>query len=357
MAEHSTIEWTGATWNPITGCSVLSPGCKRCYAMGLAGTRLKNHPSRAGLTQDTKAGPVWTGEVRFNEGWLDQPLRWKRPREIFVCAHSDLFHENVPFAWIDRIWAVMALADRHTFQVLTKRSARMREYLIDHSQARADGRGNALLALGYSGPMEAFMWPLPNVHLGVSVEDVERSARVLDLLETPAAVRWVSYEPALEYVDFRSLCTGHYFVDALAGLKYHDAPEDGPPGATAPCARLDQVVMGGESGRDARPMHPKWPRWTARACAETGTPFFFKQWGAWREAGPDDEFDTSRGRAGSPPALIVDPFDATVHCFLPDRPNPDLRVMLQVGKKAAGRLLDGVEHNGRPSLHTQGARA
>ncbi len=126
MSDNSKIEWTDATWNPVTGCSVLSPGCANCYAMGLAGTRLAQHPSRAGLTTASKAGPVWNGQVRFNEAWLTQPLTWKRPRMIFVCAHGDLFHENVPDEWIDRVFAVMALARHHTFQVLTKRAARMR---------------------------------------------------------------------------------------------------------------------------------------------------------------------------------------------------------------------------------------
>ena len=110
MAENTKIEWADATWNPITGCSVTSPGCTNCYAMKLAGTRLQHHPSRAGLTVPSKAGPVWTGEVRFNEQWLTQPLQWKRPRRIFVCAHGDLFHENVPDEWIDKVFAVMALA-------------------------------------------------------------------------------------------------------------------------------------------------------------------------------------------------------------------------------------------------------
>lgn len=131
MSDNSSIEWTDATWNPVTGCSVVSPGCTNCYAMGLAGTRLRNHPSRAGLTIDTKAGPVWNGEVRLNEQWLTQPLKWKRPRTIFVCAHGDLFHEGVPDEWIDRVFAVMALAPQHTFQVLTKRAKRMREYCSD----------------------------------------------------------------------------------------------------------------------------------------------------------------------------------------------------------------------------------
>jgi len=110
MADNSKIEWTNATWNPITGCSVVSAGCKNCYAMKLAGTRMRHHPSRAGLTVKTKEGPVWNGQVRLNEEWLNLPLRWKKPRRIFVCAHGDLFHENVPDEGLDWVFAVMALA-------------------------------------------------------------------------------------------------------------------------------------------------------------------------------------------------------------------------------------------------------
>ena len=135
MADNSKIEWTDATWNPITGCSVTSGGCRLCYAMKLAGGRLKNHPSRAGLTIDTKNGPVWTGEVRLNHEWLDQPIRWGRQRQVFVCAHSDLFHPDVPDDWIDTIMGVMWAClygrneqDGHIFQVLTKRAQRMRDY-------------------------------------------------------------------------------------------------------------------------------------------------------------------------------------------------------------------------------------
>jgi len=136
MADNTKTEWTDATWNPITGCSVVSNGCKHCYAMKLAGTRLQHHPSRAGLTVDTKNGPVWNGEVRFNGLWLDQPLHWKRPRMVFVCAHADLFHEAVPDEWIDKVFAVMALASQHTFQVLTKRPERMLKYLTSAGLVR-----------------------------------------------------------------------------------------------------------------------------------------------------------------------------------------------------------------------------
>ena len=110
MADGTKIEWTDATWNPITGCNVVSPGCTNCYAMKLAGGRLRHHPSRVGLTEASKSGPVWNGKVRLNADWLDQPLRWAKPRRVFVCAHGDLFHEFVPDEWIDGVFAVMALA-------------------------------------------------------------------------------------------------------------------------------------------------------------------------------------------------------------------------------------------------------
>ena len=167
MAVNTKIEWADATWNPITGCSLVSPGCVSCYAMRLAGGRLQHHPSRAGLTQPSKAGPVWNGAVRFNEQWLRQPLQWRRPRRIFVCAHSDLFAEGVPDAWIDRVFAVMALAPQHTFLVLTKRPERMRRYLTDASaycrvRHAADPLREWRPALGriaINDPRSAAWWP------------------------------------------------------------------------------------------------------------------------------------------------------------------------------------------------------
>lgn len=341
MAEHSHIEWTDATWNPVTGCSVVSPGCANCYAMRLAGMRLRDHPSRAGLTQDTKAGPVWTGKVRLNEQWLDQPLRWRRPRRIFVCAHGDLFHEGVPDEWIDRVFAAMALAPQHTFQVLTKRAARMRAYLSDPAQCvrlipiaqelRWQGKTNATsVALG---------WQLPNVWLGVSAErQAEADARIPDLLATPAAVRFVSAEPLLGAVDLGNVRPPErYEIDALRG---HDADQN------LPCERLDWVIAGGESGPGARPAHPDWFRALRDQCAAAGTPFFFKQWGSWL---PDRMLESADKRG------IIMRADGT----LPT--DPDVERMMSgtfdfagwqhfafIGKKAAGARLDGVEHRAFP---------
>lgn len=328
MAEHSLIEWTDATWNPITGCSVVSPGCTNCYAMRLAGTRLRHHPSRAGLTIDSKAGPVWSGQVRLNTKWLDQPLKWKCPRMIFVCAHGDLFHEEVPDEWIDLIFAVMALAPQHTFQVLTKRAERMREYMQPHSRRRADSLGEKVMRLGYTGPLEALRWPLPNVWLGVSVEDQKRAdERIPQLLWTPAAVRFLSCEPLVGPVDFHK--TGASLPEA-ASFRRH-----------LPLLFVDWVIAGGESGPGARPMHPAWVRLLRDQCARAGVPFFFKQWGAWKhmpERSHVRDFLPEEGQR--------------VHSQM-DGVRPAL--MFNIGKKAAGRLLDGVEHNAMPGWHGEAA--
>lgn len=200
MADNTRIEWCDATWNPIVGCSVVSPGCTNCYAMRLAGERMRHHPSRVGLTEASKAGPVWNGQVRLYKPALDQPLDWRRPRRIFVCAHGDLFHEAVPDEWIDRVYAVMALAPQHAFIVLTKRAKRMRDYLSDALD------GIEVERWRIAGPQPALerQWPLPNVWIGASAEDQERAdLRIPHVLATPAALRLVSLEPLLGPVDIR----------------------------------------------------------------------------------------------------------------------------------------------------------
>lgn len=416
MSDGTKIEWTEATWNPITGCSVTSPGCTNCYAMKLAGTRLRNHESRAGLTVNTKAGPVWTGEVRFNEQWLDQPLRWKRSRMIFVCAHGDLFHENVPEEWIDRFFAVMALCPQHTFQVLSKRSDRMRKYLahtdvqlridsemrqiIDERVDPLNRRSDDLRAVA---PDVEESWPLPNVWLGVSIEDQARAdERIPDLLATPAAVRWLSCEPLLGPVDLSEwmICP-----NARDGLSM-----DPSTGGYECCTQCDftgiglcpdWVVVGGESGPGARPMHPDWARSLRDQCAAAGVPFFFKQWG---DHLPGEIFhpESKRG-AGAVHWLDgtdeyngehIDFTTAIIGKHVPDgcpvhanerqqiadkgwidanaagiyardcaRPacqqaarycrgddKPWLTVARRVGKKNAGRSLDGVQHDGMPEV-------
>lgn len=245
----TSIEWTDAVWNPTVGCSVLSPGCTNCYAMRMAG-RLEamGNAIYRGHTIKTKAGHVWNGKVgASNHRQMIAPLPWKKPRRVFVNSMSDLFHEDMPDEVIDQVFAVMALCPQHTFQVLTKRSGRMREYLSD--------RG-AILRWIHAAPPKAanpdVRWrnPLPNVHLGVSVEDRERATRIDDLRGTPAVIRFLSLEPLL---------------DSMEGVRF---------------TGIDQVIVGGESGPGARPNWVPNVRAIVRQCREDGAAPFVKQLGA-----------------------------------------------------------------------------
>jgi protein gp37 len=347
MADKTKIEWTDATWNVITGCSVVSPGCKNCYAMKLAGTRLKHHPSRAGLTIEGPAGPVWNGVVRFNGHWLRQPLGWKKPRMIFVCAHGDLFHESVLDDWLYRVYAVMAIAGWHTFQVLTKRAKRMAEFTrelctpagFERLEAAARSLGHTLKFDG----TKTVALPLPNVWHGVSVEDQTRAnERIPHLMSTRSAIIWVSAEPLLGPVDLTRIMRSSqnsewvYCDNALTGMC---STQVGQHKSRA----IDWVVVGGESAYDARPMHPDWAYALLNQCTEAGTAFLYKQTGAWVSAG-DPTFGTVKGRVAyiDRTGAFLDP--------PPQDENADCLTVVHVGKKAAGRLLAGVEHNGFPEV-------
>lgn len=346
MADNTHIEWTNTTWNPIVGCSLASPGCTNCYAMRTAGTRLAHLPKYDGLTQPSKAGPVWTGKLVLAEKALLEPLRWKTPRMVFVNSMGDLFHEDCPDEWIDQVFAVMALCPQHTFQVLTNRSARMREFLSKPFFRRRVQLHCAEIGLQITGKRmsdqaaeeaEEFValsteqWPLPNVWLGVSVEDQQRAdERIPDLLATPAAIRWISAEPLLRPVDltkpFYRHSTGYEMQGYLRDKAEHDDFRYW-------AEKLDWVVAGGESGKHARPMHPDWVRSLRDQCAAAEVPFFFKQWGEWApEPDVGRSFEEHRAR-GARDLMIM---------------KPDLQGMELVGKKRAGRLLDGVEHNAMP---------
>jgi len=325
VADKTKIEWCDASWNPIRGCSVVSEGCRHCYAMQVAARFSGKGQAYEGLAYRNESGAHWTGKVRLVEEHLNDPLRWKLPRRIFVNSMSDLFHENVRDETIDRLFAVMALAPQHTFQILTKRPERMRDYL--RNKARQDSIGQAAydyyeeLFSGAPDCGEGFRylhWPLPNVWLGVSVED-QRSAneRIPLLLQTPAAVRWLSIEPLLDKVDL-----------------YEAFPALGCSNDERSLSDIHWIVVGGESGAGARPMHPDWARRLRDQCVAAGVPFFFKQWGGWvlRDASNGDiPFERCKIYAG-------DDADSVTLC--------------PVGKKRAGRLLDGREWNEYPDVHT-----
>lgn len=377
MADKSKIEWTDATWNVLTGCSPVSEGCRNCYAAELAMTRLKTHPSRKGLARCNAAGvAAFTGEVRWNEEWLTQPLHWRKPRRIFVCAHGDLFHEAVPEAWIDQVFAVMALAPQHTFIVLTKRPERMRAYL---TAARADDIFNgpmiaiieAARAIRHQPLYNMTDWPLPNVWLGVSVEDqASADERIPLLLDTPAAKRWVSAEPLLGALDLTMIClmkqqpNSHragIHINALrgryceSGVIYKgdwDVTQPAPPDTER--RKLDWVVVGGESGRPARPMHPDWARRLRDQCAAAGVPFFFKQWGEWADSTDvdpipqcvEDFIFKASGQVLGAGGRVGRKMHGMVEVNWREQGGA---WMSRVGKKTAGHLLDGVEHRAFPT--------
>ncbi|MFG1370741.1 phage Gp37/Gp68 family protein [Xanthobacter oligotrophicus] len=389
MADRTGIQWTDATWNPIVGCSLTSPGCTNCYAMRMAARIEAMQPGShyAGTTMPGKVGPVWTGKMALApDHILTQPLRWRRPRTIFVNSMGDLFHEDVPDEWIDRVFAVMAMCPRHEFQVLTKRSDRMRAYVSEvretwcKSGPPTPGSDRIYeAALAVTGeewlPGTPSQWPLHNVWLGVSAEDQRRAdERIPDLLATPAAIRFVSCEPLLgpirldrieAWADKFDDCGGHpdphwpldthdwTWLNALEGRYEAEARSpagerlgDVDVGLLWDGGKLDLVIVGGENG--PRPMHPDWARSLRDQCAATGTAFFFKQWGSWEpavdreRADPDWRLDYRHkfGDAGATKWLNL----AGGCGFHGER----FHVMRRAGKARAGRLLDGREHNDLP---------
>lgn len=252
----SKIEWTEETWNPTTGCRMVSPGCTRCYAIKEAHRMASNPIPRiatayAGTTTRQKAGINWTGQVNCLEDRLEAPLYWRKPRRVFVNSMSDLFNELVPLDFIRRVFDVMGRARQHTFQVLTKRSGRLAELAPE------------------------LVWH-PNVWMGVSVENQHYTSRIEDLAKVPAAVRFLSIEPLLGPIENLPLKSIHW------------------------------VIVGGESGPKSRRMEGGWARSIRDQCQEAKVPFFFKQWGAFNEQGQ------------------------------------------RVGKRNAGRLLDGQRWDGMP---------
>jgi protein gp37 len=334
----TTIEWTDASWNPVVGCTEISPGCANCYAARLAATRLRNTPQYKDLAQvlprshgnPNPTRTQWFGEVRFLPERLEEPLHWRKPRKIFVCDMGDLFHESVPDEVIDQIFAVMALAERHTFQVLTKRPERMKDYI-----ARVlDSPGAVVQAMRrITNQWEALpAWPLPNVVCMTSVENQHfADERIPLLLATPAVVRGISAEPLL----------GPVFLESPIRQWQRDHQMENR------VTSLDWVVCGGESGPNARPMHPDWARSLRDQCVAAGVPFFFKQWGEWIHV---SQIEAAMSKAE------IDALSMNTVCRDEKRGTPDLDgISFKVGKKRAGRLLDGRAWNEfpKPKLLTE----
>ena len=333
MARNSKIEWCQDSWNPLRGCSRVSAGCQHCYAERVAARFSGPGMPYEGLIHHATKG--WNGKVQLVPEVLGQPWHWVKPRRIFVNSMSDLFHESVPFEYIAAVFWVMSVTTRHTYQVLTKRPARMLEFfrwVADYDEGcfqddrigDVAGENPAIQALGWTparggrggydncGPG----WPYQNIWLGVSVENQETAdERIPLLLQCPAAVRWLSCEPLLGPIDLLETPAGDIMCRCSGCMEITRS------------TRIDWVVAGGESGTGARPMHPDWVRSLRDQCASAGVPYFFKQHGEYvsvsEVAGQGEHFKF-----------------------------PDGATVRRAGKKLAGRLLDGVEHNAYPAVRS-----
>lgn len=272
MSDNTGIEWATASWNPIAGCRRVSRGCEHCYAERMA-ARLQAMGVR-GYEGVVNEGGRWTGRVGVIPALLEQPLKWRRSRRIFVNSMSDLFHEDVPFLFADRVFSIMAVAAQHKFVVLTKRPERMCSYMQDRDWGDEYNR----LKGGEYALAGEIVTPLPNVALGVSVEDqATADERIPLLLQTPATCRVVSYEPALGPVDFDAIrkssatISDDMFFATLSG-------KFGYSGAMIHnINRIDWIICGGESGPGARYMNPEWAISARDQCEAAKVPFFFKQ--------------------------------------------------------------------------------
>lgn len=309
---RTKVEWCArpgtipTSWNPVTGCSKVSEGCKFCYAERMA----RRLAGRHGYPEYPHHF-----DVTLHPDRLEIPLRWEKPRTVFICSMSDLFHEDVETDWIAHIWGVMMKAEQHIFQVLTKRPARMLQFVRDE-----------------------VMVPFPNIWLGITAEN-QRTAdeRIPLLLQTPAAVRFVSCEPLLGPIDLSNIVVhGDYepaktIYNLIKGSR-HDIDVDGfGVGAPLPC-RISWVIVGGESGPGARPMHPDWARSLRDQCQTAGIPCFFKQWGAWAPYIESSFVGEVTGHKVLPSGTFGEFGDGDASIG-----------MSRVGKKHAGRLLDGKE--------------
>lgn len=357
MGQTTGIEWTEATWNPIRGCSRVSEGCRNCYAETVANRFKGPGEPYEGLIAK---GGQWNGNVTVAWHKLDEPCRWTRPRMIFVNSMSDLFHPAVSFDLVAGIFGIMAAASWHTFQILTKRPERMLEFFqwLDRQPERrlydtvelqerfpgSDWRPfflaqRAAETLPESGEGLRVdikgQWPLSNVWLGVSVEDqAAADERIPQLLETPAAIRWISAEPLLGPIDIdqflyrgdRGLVESDPFAAAMLSAGESDGTAWVRPA-------IDWVVAGGESGTCARPMHPQWVASLRDQCQAAHVPFLFKQWGEWA---PEIECATVRGTES---ALYLEIDGTTRPAATGARGNA---VTIQRnGKKLTGRKLEG----------------
>jgi protein gp37 len=356
------IEWTDVVWNPTTGCDQVSAGCDHCYALTMAKRLNKMGAAKYQTDGDPRTSGPGFG-LAMHADTLTAPLSWHKPRRVFVNSMSDLFHPKVTDRFLAQVFAVMAATPQHTYQILTKRAPRMAAFLTDecrcdnghapgvHLRSAMEAAATPHLPSYVpgltSGLYHRMQWPLPNVQVGVSVENQEQAnARIPYLLMPPNAVPWLSLEPLLGPVDLTRVAWtggGGTHLDVVHGR--HGAPD----AWTTEGKRIAWAVVGGESGPGARPMHPDWARSLRDQCAGAGVPFFFKQWGAFQDGSSGNRkadyvvvFDgrhelctdhtTNGGDAKGPLAVARIRHEPGTHSAV---------IMSRVGKNRAGRELDG----------------
>jgi protein gp37 len=385
MANQSKIEWTEATWNPVTGCTRASAGCDNCYAVTMTRrlAAMGQEAKYGGLINDGKKH--FNGVVKCHPADLSIPLARRKPTMYFVNSMSDLFHDAVPFEFIDQVFATMAMCPQHTFQVLTKRPARMLEYfnhqVPEHTARRVSHVGITSDSQRWAATKAGRWWPLHNVWLGVSVENQEQAdKRIPLLLQVPAAVRWLSCEPLLGPLDLWKYL-GEQVVCPVQSYGLGQCPTCKGAGTVR---GIDWVVVGGEAGPGARPMHPLWAHSLRDECAAEEVPFLFKQHGDWAgicELGPGEHDKLYVPKRRNQLARLIDQYGPEQgeeacrelygqRCTVPTctinydgtpyelgaPPQPGLTMlMFGLGKKAAGRLLDGQQHDGYPAPRGTGA--
>lgn len=297
MSGQTKIEWATKVWNPVVGCQKVSEGCRNCYAEELHNRRHKAYQD--GKLQNIPQYAKLFSEIQLLHDRIDEPLFWGKTQKVFVNSMSDIFHEDIPFEFLEEVFFTMNEESRHTFMILTKRPQRMRDFI-------------EWLINKWSDDSVGLSWyPPNNIWFGVSVENQEAAdERIPFLLNTPASVRFLSCEPLLGSIDLTSY------------LGFNDPKTKGP--------LIDWVIVGGETGTGARPMHPAWVRGLRDQCQEHKVPFFFKSWGEW--------ISESDYRFGDWPNL----YQRKSHIF------ENGITVYKTGKKKSGRLLDGREWNELP---------
>lgn len=396
MGDNTKISWADASWSIVTGCTRISSGCDHCYIE-------RTPPFRMAHRKFDGDGIGSTTGVLLHPERFQIPMRWRRPRRIFVCSLADVFHDDVPDGFLVQLWETMAQCPQHIFQILTKRPARMRSFLKRWHDTTGDNlaggegllspmpRGPAAVRQTYSSPRallfadmldymgeppEGAAYPLydwmegprfypgvlPNVWIGTTAENQKTAdLRIPILLDTPAAVRWISAEPLLSAIDLLGdtenpgpaiIRTGVHTPGGPWGPDEHDHDDQ---------VGIDWVIVGGESGPGARPMHPYWAEKLHQQCETAGIAWHFKQWGEWSPLAPYDKhrrFDFRNGITMTDDGNTYGPGDLTYpdglrygEAMRADYPHHHPTSMYKVGKKVAGRELyhDGRTFDGYPT--------